>query len=115
MGKTNINWQAMSDAAIIAQIGSKIKQLRLGVNKTQLQLAQEAGLNRWTISQIEKGESTSLITLIKILRVLDALYVLNEFQEQEEISPMLYVKMQKKQRKRANGNQTNEPDTDLGW
>lgn len=113
---TNTNWHSMSDAAILKQIGQVLKQLRLQQNITQAQMATESGLNRYTVAQIEKGEGTSLVTLLKVLRVLNAFHLLDTFQLQDEISPMAYIKMQKKQRKRASGgNQLNEPDTDLGW
>ena len=115
MGNTNIDWQSMSDAAILKQLGAVLKQIRLKKNITQAQLATDAGLNRYTITQIEKGESTSLNTFIKILRVFDAFYLLDAFQISNEMSPMAYVKMQKEQRKRARGNRLNEPDEDLGW
>ena len=113
MGKTNIDWVQMSDMAIVRQLGSYVKQLRLQQNKTQ---AQMAGLNRWTIGQIENGEAISLISLIQILRALDSLYVLNEFQVSEEISPLEYAKLRKKQKERVRNKARKESDKDdIGW
>ncbi|WP_026452688.1 helix-turn-helix domain-containing protein [Aequorivita capsosiphonis] len=117
MGNTNIDWVQMTDIAIVAQIGSFIKQTRLGINKSQAQLAIDAGLNRWTISQIERGESVSLSSLIQILRALDALFVLNSFEVNETISPLAYAKLKREQRERAGRSEsksTNKED-DLGW
>ncbi len=42
--KTNNNWVAMTDSAIISAIGEYIKHLRLEQNKTQAQTAKEAGI-----------------------------------------------------------------------
>jgi transcriptional regulator with XRE-family HTH domain len=116
-GNTNINWVQMTDIAIVAQIGRFIKHTRLGKNKTQKQLATASGLNRWTIGQIENGESVTLASLIQLLRALDVLYVLDHFEVNESISPLAYAKLKKEQRIRARNNEsksTNKED-DLGW
>ncbi|HET9571214.1 MAG TPA: helix-turn-helix transcriptional regulator [Bacteroidales bacterium] len=116
MEKTNTEWISMTDATIVQAIGQFVKQKRLQANKTQSLLAKEAGLNPYTISQIENGVSVTLSTLIQMLRVLDALYVLDNFKIIEEISPIQYAKMQKGKRQRARSNK--KPDTsknDIGW
>ena len=106
----------MTDAAIIVQIGKFIKHTRTQKNKTQGQLAEMAGLNRSTLSQIENGESISLSSLIQILRALDCLFVLNDFDFSEEISPLEYAKLKKQSRKRVrNKTPQTENKDDLGW
>ncbi len=116
MGFTNIDWVKMSDAAIVKQLGNFIKHTRIQQNITQAQLAKMAGLNRWTISQIENGGSITLTTLIQVLRALDVLYVLNNFEIDDEISPIEYAKLQEKKRQRVRP-QKNKKDQneDLGW
>ncbi len=116
MGNANINWVQLSDSAIVAQIGIFVKKTRLRQNITQSKLAEMAGLNRWTISQLENGESVNLGSLIQILRALDALYVLSQFEVIDEISPLEYAKLKKKEKQRARGKagkKSNEDD--LGW
>lgn len=116
-GNTNIDWVQMTDLAIVEQIGRFIKHTRLSKNKTQEQLATAAGLNRWTISKIENGESVTLTSLIQLLRALDVLYVLDNFKVNESISPLAYAKLKKEQRLRARNNASksiNKKD-DLGW
>ncbi|RYM32887.1 XRE family transcriptional regulator [Brumimicrobium glaciale] len=117
MGKTNIDWFQMADAAIISKIGHFIKKTRLGLNKTQKQLAEDAGLNSWTISQIENGEAINLTSLIQLLRSLNALHVFDAFEIEDEISPLAYAKLKRKERERASGNTNvvNEPKEDLEW
>lgn len=116
MGNTSIDWIQLSDAAIVKQLGDYIRHTRLQQNKTQAQLAEIAGLNRWTISQIENGESITLMSLIQILRALDSLYVLNTFEVADEISPLEYAKLKKHQRERARNKATNLTNKDnLGW
>jgi transcriptional regulator with XRE-family HTH domain len=116
MEKTNTEWTSMTDMNIVRDIGLFLKQKRLQANKTQRQLANEAGLNPYTISQIENGESVTLSTLIQLLRTLDALYVLDSFRTIEEISPIQYAKMQKNKRQRARNNKTIDTSKDdIGW
>jgi len=104
----------MSDVAIVHQVGSYLKHIRLQQNKTQHQLAELAGLNRWTISQVEKGESITLTSLVQILRALDILYVLNDFEVSNEVSPLEYAKLKRQQKQRARGK--NSPNKeDVGW
>lgn len=116
MRYTNIEWVQMSDVAIVKQIGSYIKHVRLQQNKTQAQLAETAGLNRWTISKIENGESVTLMSLIQILRALDNLYVLKAFEFSDQISPLEYAKLKKQQKKRARNDTSKLTDkSDIGW
>lgn len=91
----------MSNSAIISAIGTYIKHQRLEQNLTQAQLAEKAGLNRWTLGQIENGESVTLSSLIQILRVLDLLQLLDIFNIEERISPIEYARTQEKKRQRA--------------
>ncbi len=113
---TNTDWVSMTDKAIIGAIGAYIKHQRLEQNKTQAQVAREAGINRWTLSQIENGESITLATLIRILRVLDVLHLLEIFAVTEKISPIEYAKLKEKKRRRARPkNKEAHSNGDLGW
>jgi transcriptional regulator with XRE-family HTH domain len=116
MGNTNSEWVAMSDGAIINTIGKFIKHKRLQENKTQAQLAKEAGLNRWTLGQIERGESITLASLIQVLRVLNLLHLLDVFTIEENISPIEYARLKEKKRRRARNKNTETNLTEnLGW
>jgi transcriptional regulator with XRE-family HTH domain len=107
MGNTNTNWISMSDNTIISSIGEFLKHHRLNQNKSQVKIAEEAGVNRWTISQIENGEAISLTSLIQILRALNLLSVLDNFEIANQISPLELAKIEKKKRKRASGDKSN--------
>lgn len=106
MENTNTKWIAMSDSAIISKIGAFIKNERLTSNKTQAQLAEDAGINRWTLGQIENGEAITLLSLIQIMRALDCLELLDIFSSKQEISPIELAKQdqQKRQRVRTKDN-----------
>jgi transcriptional regulator with XRE-family HTH domain len=114
MGNTNTYWTSMSDSAIVDKIGAFIKQERLKINKTQAQLAIEAGVNRWTISQIENGEAISMLSLIQIMRALNILHLLEIFSIQQEVSPIELAKLAKQKRLRAR-NTDNNNTTQSDW
>lgn len=101
MDKTNKNWKAMSDIAILKILGKFIRHHRLEQNKSQSKLAEEAGINRSTLSEFEQGRRSNTITLIQILRALNRLQVLEPFQVQTQLSPILLAKLEKNRRKRA--------------
>lgn len=101
MANTNTEWISMSDSAIVDKIGGFIKEERLKINKTQAQLANEAGLNRWTLSQIENGEAISMISLIQIMRALGILHLLDIFSIKQVISPIQLAKIDQQKRQRA--------------
>jgi transcriptional regulator with XRE-family HTH domain len=113
MENTNTKWIAMSDIAIVSKIGEFIKSERLNSNKTQAQLANEAGINRWTISQIENGEAISMISLIQIMRALNILHLFEIFSVKQEISPIELAKMEQNKRQRVrNTNNDNNKQSD---
>ena len=107
MVNTNTEWIAMSDRNIVNTIGSFIKYERLKRNKTQAQLAEEAGINRWTISQIENGEAITLLSLIQIMRALNVLELLDIFSIKQEISPIELAKKDQQKRQRARNKDNN--------
>jgi transcriptional regulator with XRE-family HTH domain len=117
MENTNNKWASMTDVSIIQVVGAYIRRQRLEQNKTQAQVAEAAGINRWTLSQIENGESITLATLIRILRVLDLLHLLEIFTVEEKISPIEYARLKEKRRKRARPKKAGEAKSDgeLGW
>ena len=117
MGKINESLTQMTDRAIVAYIGRFVKRKRSEQNKTQAQLADSSGLNRWTVSQIENGESVTISSLIQILRALDCLYVLETFNSSEEISPLAYAKLKKQHTKLRVRNKLSDKknEDELGW
>ena len=96
----------MSDKSIVEAIGNYIKHQRLNQNKTQANMAEAAGVNRWTISQIENGEAISLTSLIQILRALNLLNIFDVFKIETQISPLKLAKLEKQKRQRASSTNT---------
>jgi transcriptional regulator with XRE-family HTH domain len=92
---------SLSDKALVAQIGSFIQHQRVKQNRSQEDVSDAAGISRSTLSLLERDGQTTLNTFIRVLRVLDLLYVLDTFKVSNEISPLAYAKMKKKERKKA--------------
>lgn len=110
------NWSLMSDKALLEQIGQFVQWHRLNQNHSQDHVAEAAGISRSTLSLLERGEKVRIDTLIQVLRVLDLLYIMDVFKVKEQISPLEYAKLQKKQRKQASPKKTdNKKKEDLGW
>jgi transcriptional regulator with XRE-family HTH domain len=108
------NWSSMSDKALAEHIGHFIREKRLARNKTQQQLAHEAGVSRSTLSLLEKGEVVTVATLLQVLRVLDQLQVLDVFTIHPLVSPIQAAEMELKLRKRARG-KGNSSTTSSSW
>ena len=82
------------------QIGSKLEELRIEKNMKQKELADAAGVSVFTISSIENGKTTSLLTVIQLLRALEHLDYLDSFFQEESISPVAYAKLMKNNKKK---------------
>ena len=66
----------------------------------QKELADAAGVSVFTISSIENGKTTSLLTVIQLLRALEHLDYLDSFFQEESISPVAYAKLMKNNKKK---------------
>ena len=107
-----IQWRSMSDMALSKVIGEFVKHHRLQQNKTQNDVAVDAGISRSTLSLLERGEIVTIITLLKILRVLDLLYILDIFKIEQQISPIDLAKLAQQKRQRASSKKSKQPESD---
>jgi len=96
-----INIQAASDAVLMRSLGAFIKHHRVQQNKSQQQLANEAGIARSTLSLFENGENTSLLVFIQLLRALKLLSLLQQFEIKQELSPLQLAKLEQSKKTRA--------------
>ena len=109
-------WEAMSDKSIMETIGNFIQSHRLNQNKSQDQVATAAGISRSTLSLLERGEKVRIDSLIQVLRVLNLLYIMDVFKIQDQISPIEYARLKKKQRKQASPGRGSKMDKkDIEW
>ena len=101
-----ISTPATTDLALLVSLGSFIRQQRLQQNKTQGQLAKEAGISRSTLSLFEKGENTGILVFIQVLRSLKLLQLLEIFQMKQQVSPLALAKLERSKRLRASRGET---------
>ncbi len=110
------NWYSMSDPAIVTELGSYLRQIRLQQNLTQQQLAEKAGLSRSAISEMENGKTaTSLLTIIQVLRALQQLHLLDSWKVAGQISPLLVAKLTRNERLRASGTTIKKNKEESEW
>jgi transcriptional regulator with XRE-family HTH domain len=113
--ENNINRNGMSDDAIIHLIGDFVKHHRLQLNIKQKDLAEKAGINRTTLSDLEMGKRCQLITLIQVLRILNKMHVFESFEVKSQISPILLAEMEMKKRRKASGQRNNPASKKSDW
>ena len=104
---------AQTNDAIMRQIGSKLKELRIEKNMKQAELADASGVSVFTISSVENGKTTSLLTIVQLLRALGHLDYLDSFFQEETISPIAYAKLLKNNKKKVRVKSSNT-DTNKG-
>ena len=105
-----------SDAAILAEIGQRLRRARLNRNLPQADLARLAGVGRRTLQKAEEGEVTTLETLVAILRGLGLLSQLDQFLPEPPPSPVQLARLQGQTRQRASGRRKSDKTTgDWKW
>ena len=97
-----MDFYGMTDSRIAAELGQRIRSLRLRNNVTQQQLAEATSLSLNSIKSLEAGKA-KLSTVIAVLRELEALHQLDSFIPEPGISPLQLARMQGRKRQRASG------------
>lgn len=90
-----------TDAAVLRELGARLRRTRLERNVSQIDLAEEAGVGRVTLQRLEEGRSTSLVNLIRILRALDLSQGLDRLVPQPSPSPIDELRREGRRRQRA--------------
>ena len=83
---------------LMERIGEKIRHHRIASHMTQKMVAQQAAVSLSAVAAIEKGNNTSLLTLIQVLRTIQCLELLEPFFREEPISPIAIADAMRKQR-----------------
>jgi len=110
-----MNLENMGNEAIRKELGKRLQRERLNQNITQAQLSDRAGISRRTLVATEKGEGTTLETLIRLLRGLGRLGQLDQFLPEPAISPIQLAKLKGKVRKKASGKLRYPTQHDTPW
>jgi transcriptional regulator with XRE-family HTH domain len=82
------DFEFQSPEEIQVALGERLRQLRLRADVTQDALAAKAGISVRALRALEKGEGSSLITLVRVLKALGAASGLDAIAPEPTISPM---------------------------
>ncbi|WP_187696277.1 helix-turn-helix domain-containing protein [Xanthovirga aplysinae] len=111
-----MDWYELSDKGIIKEIGERLRKARLIKDLSQQEIANRTGLNRSTISEIERGAPTSMLSFIAILRGLEELESLESLLPTTKgPSPIQMLKLEKKKRQRASRSNPTKEEGGVEW
>ncbi|MDH5180140.1 MAG: helix-turn-helix domain-containing protein [Gammaproteobacteria bacterium] len=106
-----MDFYSLSDKRIAAELGERLRSLRLRRDLTQQQLAEATTLSLNVIKALEMGRG-KLTSLIAVLRELGCLDDLDSFIPRQEISPLQLARSQGKPRQRASGKRRMADETE---
>jgi transcriptional regulator with XRE-family HTH domain len=96
--------ELLTDDAVLTELGRRFERHRLQRNRTQAEMAEEAGIGRATLQRIERGQSVQSTSLIKLLRALGLLSALDVALPESVDLPIAELEReQRRTRRRARG------------
>ena len=101
-----MNWNSLSNAVIVVEIGKRLKEYRLKRRLSQQELAGRAGVSLFTVAKIEAGKPVSISMLLPVMRVLRLLDNLELLLPEIGISPIEMLKLKGKTPRRIRAKKT---------
>ena len=98
----HMNFEIMSDEAIVNELGRRMEQIRLEKNMTQKSLSREVGLSAVSYRKLVQGHG-KLINFVAVLRALGRIDLLTDFIPESPFSPLERIKLKGRERIRASG------------
>ncbi len=103
------------DEAILAELGGRLRALRLRRNVSQQELADEASVGRMTVQRLEQGGSASLTSVIRLLRALGATEGLEQLIPAPAPTPIDALEREGRQRQRARSTRAGRVESRGAW
>jgi transcriptional regulator with XRE-family HTH domain len=100
----------ITDAAVLREIGARLKHKRVDAGLTQAQLAEQAGIAKRTVERLENGNSTDSLALVRVLRALKLAANLESLLPDTPLSPITLLKRRGRERVRVRA----APDAEAG-
>ena len=93
----------MYTTEIVAMLGRRFKDYRIGSDLTQLEISEKSGVSIVTIRKFENGNlrNITLGTFIELLRAIDFMQGLDDVLPEIPVSPYELEKIQQGKRKRV--------------
>lgn len=107
--------EMVTDAAILEELGRRVKSARLRQEMTQEALAEQAGISKRTLERIEAGQSTQTSNLIRVLIALDRVTGLEDLLPSEDASPLAILKKEEGRERARRASSTSEEDEIWSW
>ncbi len=105
----------MPEATLVAELGERAQQHRVGMNLTQAQLADAAGVSVRTIECLEAGQSIQFDNLVRILRALRLAENLDQLIPETSVRPIQLAGATSTGRKRASTRKNPRQPGKPGW
>ena len=99
---------------MLSELGERAQQYRVGMNLTQGELAQNAGVSPRTVERLEAGNSVQLETLVRILRALQLSANLDQLIPETSVRPIQLAESKAEVRRRSYKRRTNSGKLQ-GW
>ena len=93
---------------ILAEIGKRIKEIRVTHSMTQKEMAEKAGVSTKTVERIESGENVKIENLLNVLRILNFLQNINLLVPEQE-----FLSVEEKEKKRQRVSKKKIVDNDV--
>lgn len=110
-----IDYTTAPSSIVVTDIGKKIEGIRLSRNIRQEDLANMSGVSKRTIFRLEKGENSTLETLIRVMQALGLASNLEVLLPNPEVRPIERVKYKGKDRQRAHVKPEPESPEPFHW
>lgn len=104
----------LTDESVLAELGARIKQIRIDRGITQAELAGQANVSLSTVVRLEAGSSVQFDSFIRIMRSLRLLGKFNMLVPEQELHPVELLRAETKTKKRASKRQE-KPAADSAW
>jgi len=102
---------ALTDDAVVQEIGRRLAQRRVEADLTQAELAEQAGVSKRTVERLESGTVASQLSVfLRVCRVLGILEQLELFLPEVKPGPMAQLKNRGRERKRASGKKAGDKE-----